>query len=309
MVILSIKPSCVKEKSRSMLMMETKNLPFVFAKQEISLCYRAYRPAVLKYTTPIVMVHGLTRQKMDFDYVAKALAEAGFYVMSFDMPGRGGSSWLARAEDYAVDFYAAMMIKALDLLHFKAVHWVGTSMGGLIALQMGLLGGQAWFASLTLVDITPAPAFDACVRIANYLSESLPILPAVEDYIAFIKKNLPLGQVTDEVWYHFAVHQLREKKDGYHFHFDPKIVPLAKKGLSEKIDLTVALDFLNCSLALIAGGQSDLCTAHEINALKILRPKLALLIDEAAGHIPALADEASHSFMRDFLVEAERLRS
>lgn len=251
----------------------------------------------------IVAVHGLTRQKRDFDFLAAALAAQGWRFFAFDAPGRGDSLRLP-PEEYHLGRYAEIFADMLGKIFPHPVHWIGTSMGGLIALEMSAQDRAAQIASLSLVDITHRPHPAACARIADYVVEDLPVLPSIEAYLEILKVNLPLGNVGDNVWRHYAEHQLRRTEAGYVFHFDPKIARLAAPALRAGIDIKTGVEKLACPLALIAGGKSDLCTAQEIADLKTLRPNLALHVCPDAGHIPALADAETQNFIAEFLARS-----
>lgn len=269
---------------------------------DITLAYTLFEPAGAA-KGDIVCVHGLTRQKRDFDFIAIYLAAHGYRVFSFDAPGRGESSPLPPAF-YDLSYYADIFYAALKNLGITQPHWIGTSMGGLIALTMAAKAQAQNFASLTLVDITHKPHAAACARIADYVLEDLPILQSVEQYLEIQKINLPLGNVAENVWQHYAEHQLRKTDGGYKFHFDPKIARMAQPALRSPIDITAGIAALSCPLSLIAGGKSDLCTKAEIEDLMQLRSDLALHICPDAGHIPALADTATQKFVLDFINHA-----
>lgn len=253
----------------------------------------------------VLAVHGLSRQKRDFDDMAAHLARAGYCVYCVDVPGRGGSSWLPGPQDYTLETYARVLCALIDQQGWGPVHWVGSSMGGLIALALSDIGRADAARSLTLVDVTHKPNADACARIAAYLPDTLPVISDRAAYLAFVKRNLPLGPVGEEVWARFADHQLVPVPGGYVAHFDPNIVPLARQALAEGIDLTQGARALPCPVALVAGEVSDLCGAREIAELEALRPGLPVFICPGAGHIPALADEDSAAFIAGFIAQAE----
>lgn len=252
----------------------------------------------------VVALHGLSRQKRDFDDMGAYLAARGFRVLAVDAPGRGDSSWLPGPEHYHLANYAGILSAFLMQQNTGPVHWVGTSMGGLIALTMAQLGMGGFFRSVTFVDITHRPNPAACARIAGYMTVDLPVLQSPAQYLPLLRANLPLGDVPDHVWERFAASQLVRAPDGYHFHFDPNIVPMAKQQLSQPIDLTAGLLALACPVALVAGEISDLCTADEISAFTQLRPDAQVLICPGAGHIPALYSEAENSFIYRFVSSA-----
>lgn len=263
-------------------------------------CARFDPPAGVHTRGTVVAVHGLTRQKRDFDYIGRALAAEGWQVYALDTPGRGESMRLP-PEEYHLDKYAEIFASALRASFDAPVHWLGTSMGGLIALTMAARGDGDLFKTVTLIDITHKPHPAACARIADYVVENLPTLPSVEAYLDVLKVNLPLGDVSDDVWRHYAEHQLRKTDSGYIFHFDPKMARLAAPMLRAGVDITDGVQKLSCPLALVAGGKSDLCTAQEIADLQALRPDLQLHICPDAGHVPALADRPTQKFMTEFI--------
>ena len=275
----------------------------IAALHDVTLAYSLFEPAGDK-KGDVVCVHGLTRQKRDFDHIAAHLAAGGYRVFSFDAPGRGESSRLP-PEFYDLSFYADIFSGALHTLRIDRPHWIGTSMGGLIALTMAAKGYAKNFASLTLVDITHRPNAAACARIADYVVEDLPVLQSLRQYLDILKTNLPLGNVSEDIWQHYAEHQLRTTDDGYRFHFDPKIARLAQPALRKPINITGGVTALaSCPLALVAGGKSDLCTKAEIEDLMRLRADLQLHLCPDAGHVPALADAPTQKFIRDFIDHA-----
>src|SRR5690606_4543562 len=78
---------------------------------DITLAYTLFEPAGAA-KGDIVCVHGLTRQKRDFDLIATHLAAHGYRVFSFDAPRRGESSPLPPAF-YDLSYYADIFYTAL----------------------------------------------------------------------------------------------------------------------------------------------------------------------------------------------------
>lgn len=264
--------------------------------RDITLAYSRFRPEG-KPAGTVVTVHGLTRQKRDADYIGAFLAENGYDVFSVDAPGRGGSDWFDNHDDYSVLVYADIFKALLEQMNLPAVHWLGTSMGGLIAMVLALKGDAGFFTSVTFNDITHKPNRAALKRITAYLSETLPVFADRAQYETVLRQNLPLGPVPEEVWGHYAQHQLRETEGGFIYHYDPKLVHRAMVDLQADVDLGAALPLIPCPVALIAGGVSDLCTPQEIADFKTLRPDAKIHVVPGAGHVPALADDATQQFI------------
>ena len=76
----------------------------------------------------LICVHGLSRNARDFDPLASAL-QSDFRILALDMPGRGGSDWLADKLAYGLPLYAQVSAAAIALSGAAQVDWVGTSMG------------------------------------------------------------------------------------------------------------------------------------------------------------------------------------
>ena len=117
----------------------------------------------------LVCVHGLTRQGRDFDVLAQALAD-DYRVICPDVVGRGESDWLADPMGYAIPYYVADMVTLLARLDAQEVHWVGTSMGGLIGLGVASLAGSP-VSRLVLNDVGPAIEPSSLQRIGQYLGQ------------------------------------------------------------------------------------------------------------------------------------------
>jgi pimeloyl-ACP methyl ester carboxylesterase len=85
---------------------------------------------------PVVMLHGLGATKASFLPTVAALADA-HRVVALDLPGFGDSVKPVGAA-YDPAFFAEGVIGALDALGIERAHFVGNSMGGRVALELGL---------------------------------------------------------------------------------------------------------------------------------------------------------------------------
>ena len=113
----------------------------------------------------LVCVHGLSRQGRDFDTLAQALSDR-YRVVCPDVVGRGQSDWLADPMGYQIPAYVADMVTLLARLDAQTVHWVGTSMGGLIGLGLAAQRGSP-LRRLVLNDVGPAIEPAALKRIGK----------------------------------------------------------------------------------------------------------------------------------------------
>src|SRR3954470_9467764 len=84
----------------------------------------------------MLLLHGLGGAKSSFLDTAAALSRR-YRVHAMDLPGFGGSSKPASAP-YGAAYAAKAVIGAMDALGIERAHLVGNSMGGRVAIEVGL---------------------------------------------------------------------------------------------------------------------------------------------------------------------------
>jgi pimeloyl-ACP methyl ester carboxylesterase len=85
---------------------------------------------------PVVALHGLGATKASFLPTVAALANS-FRVIAVDLPGFGDSHKPLGAP-YDARFFARSVLALLDALELERAHLIGNSMGGRVALEVGL---------------------------------------------------------------------------------------------------------------------------------------------------------------------------
>jgi len=250
----------------------------------------------------VVCVHGLTRNGRDFDFLAQDLA-AEYRVVCPDVVGRGRSEWLAVAADYGLPQYAADMVTLIARLHVDAVHWVGTSMGGLIGM---LLASQpkSPIARMVLNDVGPVITAASIRRIGEYLG-SAPKFASLEQAEAFVRfVAATFGRLTDAQWRHLTEHSVRPAAGGgYEMRYDPAIAEPFRKAMGdEDVSLWPVYDAIRCPTLVMRGAQSDLLL-HE-TALEMGRrgPQAEVVEIPGVGHAPMMLDEPQIGIVRSFLL-------
>jgi len=114
---------------------------------------------------PLVMLHGLGATKAEFMPTLAALAPKGFRMIAIDLPGFGDSDKPFPAA-YDAPFFARWMTAALDALELDRAHLLGHSMGGRVALELGMRNPDRM---RSLVLMTPSMAWLAERRWAAWL--------------------------------------------------------------------------------------------------------------------------------------------
>jgi pimeloyl-ACP methyl ester carboxylesterase len=102
----------------------------------------------------VLLLHGLGGTKASF-FDTAAFLSGSYRVHAIDLPGFGGSSKPATAH-YGARFAARAVLAAMDSLKIERAHLVGNSMGGRVAIEIGLTRPERVGA---LALLCPAVAF------------------------------------------------------------------------------------------------------------------------------------------------------
>jgi pimeloyl-ACP methyl ester carboxylesterase len=255
----------------------------------------------------LVCVHGLSRQGRDFDTFARALC-GEYRVVCPDVAGRGRSDWLRNPASYAIPKYVADMVTLLARLAADEVHWVGTSMGGLIGLGLAALPDSP-IARLVLNDVGPAIEYGALVRIGAYIGQPAHWRTVDEAADALRAISLAFGPHTRDEWLALTRPQLVADGDGFKSHYDPAIA-IAFRAVTPELAaageaaLWQAWDALTCPTLVLRGADSDLLTRETAHAMAQRGPRAQVREFAGVGHAPTLVHADQIAVVRDFLLAA-----
>ena len=140
----------------------------------------------------VVCIHGLGATKASFFDTAAALTRAGYRVHALDLPGFGGSSKPV-AGPYSARWFADTVVEVMDALDVGRAHLVGNSMGGRVAIEVGLRAPER-VAGLAL--LAPAVAF--------VKRDWHPIVRLLRPELGLLPHNLGRGRVARQFWSLFA---------------------------------------------------------------------------------------------------------
>jgi pimeloyl-ACP methyl ester carboxylesterase len=250
----------------------------------------------------LVCVHGLTRCARDFDRLAQALSER-YRVVCPDVAGRGDSEWLANPAHYVIAQYVADMVTLIARLDVEHVHWVGTSMGGLIGMFLGAQKGTP-ITRLVMNDAGPVIARASLERIGTYLGvwPPLPTIEAAEAYVRTV--SAPFGPHTDAEWRFLTEIVVRKNAGGgYRMNYDPRIAEPYKKALPEKdLEFWPVWDEIRCPTLVLRGAESDLLSRATCEKMATRGPKANVKEIAGVGHAPTLLHDDQIGIVRDFLL-------
>lgn len=254
----------------------------------------------------LVCAHGVSRQGRDFDTLARALA-GDYRVICPDVVGRGQSDWLADPMGYQLPAYVADMVTLLARIDAKTVHWVGTSMGGLIGMGLASLP-KSPIERLVLNDVGPVIQAEAIARIASYLGQPRrwKSVDEAADYLLSISQGF--GPHSREQWLELTRPMLKRDGDDFIPHYDPQIAAPVKAITPALIAageaaLWAGYDAIRCPTLLLRGADSDLLTHDTALAMQQRGPKARLHEFAGVGHAPTLVQPEQIDVVREFLRE------
>ena len=250
----------------------------------------------------LICVHGLTRNGRDFDALAQALA-ADYRVICPDVVGRGQSSRLRDPSAYGIAQYVVDMVTLIARLDVGSVHWLGTSMGGLIGMALASQDGTP-IHRLILNDVGPVITTESLERIATYVGTG-PTWATFDEALAYVKViSAPFGQLDEVQWRHLTEYSIGQRSDGrWGFLYDPLIAAPFKAAFSgEPIDLWPVYERIHCPTLVLRGAESDLLTREVWQQMGERGPRARLAEIPGVGHAPMFLRDDQIAIVRDFLL-------
>ena len=271
-----------------------------------------YAPAAGPARAPVVCLHGLTRNARDFDLLAPHIAGTGRRVLALDMRGRSRSAYDPSPANYNPLVYAGDVIALMAQAGVSRAVFIGTSMGGLIAMTLAAMRPDL-VAAAVLNDVGPELGKAGIARISAYVGR-LPEAASWEEAEA-IARNLngqALPGLSNDDWARFARRIFRREGPGrLRLDYDPaisqafKAAPAAAPGPPPP-DLwpMFAGLALNRPLLLIRGETSDILEDGVAARMCAAAPLMKRIDIPGVGHAPTLDEPAAIDAIDDLLAEA-----
>ena len=270
----------------------------------LALYARDYAGADGDACLPVICLHGLTRNSKDFDGLAPRIAALGRRVLVPDVRGRGQSAWDARPARYNPRTYARDVLGLMDQLGIPSAVFIGTSMGGLIAMMVAAMRSKA-VAAVILNDVGPAIAPEGVARILSYAGKGAPI-DSWDGAVAYLRATTGIAfpDFGEEDWRRLAERTFRDRDGRPEFDYDPAIAtPLRKPG--KAVELLAWLLFRRLArrrpAMLIRGGLSDILSADIAARMRKAAPAMHEIVVPRVGHAPTLDEPAAVDAIAQFL--------
>jgi pimeloyl-ACP methyl ester carboxylesterase len=273
------------------------------SKEGLELYARDYAPQGGERGSPVVCLHGLTRNSRDFEAVAPWIAARGRRVIVPNMRGRGRSAYDPEPARYVVPVYAADVLALADALGVARAVLVGTSMGGLITAATAVLRPE-FVAGAVLNDVGPELAPEGLARIMGYLGQTAPLRGWAEAAARVRETNgAAFPSYNDEDWLAFALRTFRRTDGGVAPDYDAAIAVPFKAPPSgpppEPWSVFCEL-MLGRPCLLIRGAISDLLTEAVARRMCEAAPEMTFAEVPRTGHAPTLSEPAAQAALEMF---------
>jgi pimeloyl-ACP methyl ester carboxylesterase len=272
----------------------------------------AYSEWGIPHNNPSIMcVHGLARNKSDFDFLAAELSQ-NYHVTAVDVVGRGQSDRLREEQHYTYEQYLIDIAILIGRLNVQQLYWIGTSMGGLIGLLLAAMP-RSPIKKLILNDVGPIIPKKAVDRIKQYASIKLSFQNFEEGTKALRKFYEPFGPLEERHWDHIFKNTLVQEEDGtYTTSYDPKAAHaieeqeklMHSQGRKDPEGNIIFWDFwdkITCPVLVINGENSDILTPDIVSQMKTRGPTFDHVIIKNTGHAPTLMPFDQIKIIKDWL--------
>ena len=247
----------------------------------------AYRDGDDRSGLPLLALAGLTRDRRDFDYLARRLP-AGIRLIRLDSRGRGASDW-APPETYNVAQEARDAVALLDHLGIERAAIVGSSRGGLVGMVIAA-SGKHRLLGLCLNDVGPVLERAGLMRIGAYVGVE-PAVTRLDEIAVRLPGAMPgFDAVPDLRWAEEAVRHYVELNGRVGLTYDPGLRIGFDAAMAGPLPPAWPL-FEACEglpLALIRGANSDVLRRQTAAEMCLRRPDMLFCEVPGRGHIPFL---------------------
>jgi len=240
---------------------------------------------------PVLCVPGLTRNARDFEGVAHRLAGKR-RVIAVDLRGRGESDYALDPLTYVPPVYLQDLGALIAEHCVRPVVLFGTSLGGLLAMLLGLTMRQT-LGGVLLNDVGPVLGAEGMARIRSYVGQDRRFADW-DDAAQAIADN-HVGAFPDygkADWLVWAHRMCRERDGAIVFDYDMGIAePFRLPQPEPAFDLWPAFETLHGLPSLLVRGEnSDVLEAETASEMVRRLPMMELVTLPRIGHAPTLEE-------------------
>ena len=234
----------------------------------------------------IVCFPGAGQTRHAWRRTALRLVSLGYYVLSVDLRGHGGSSW-ASDGDYSIEAFAADVRAMIQALPGPPI-LLGASIGGIAsAIAVGETTSCVARA-LILVDVVPNMAAEGLDRIRSFMSAGHAGFASVEEASAAVLRYLPGRRPSSS--HRGLKRNLRLGADGrWYWHWDPAFHAGSKQRAEQGMfaRMAAAVRNIRIPVLIISGSRSEVVSDEGVSHLRQLIPQAQWVQVPGAAHMVA----------------------
>ena len=232
----------------------------------------------------IVCFPGAGQTRHAWRRTALRLVSLGYYVLSVDLRGHGGSSWASNG-DYSIAAFAADVRAMIQALPDPPI-LLGASIGGIAsAIAVGETTSCVARA-LILVDVVPDMAAEGLDRIRSFMSAGHAGFASVEEASAAVLRYLPERKPSGS--HRGLKRNLRLGADGrWYWHWDPAFHAGSKHRADEGMfaRMAEAVRNIRIPVLIISGSRSEVVNDEGVAKLRHLIPQAQCFQVSGATHM------------------------
>lgn len=270
----------------------------------LRLYYRDYGdPDARK--VPVLCLSGLTRNSRDYEDLAPHIAAQGRRVLCSDYRGYGQSDRDPEWMHYQIEYDAADAIDLLDGLVIPAVHIVGTSRGGLIAMMLADSHPDR-IAGAVINDVGPDVIHGGASKIGKFFDQPHDFPDWASATAAYEKWSGPATpDLSAEGWARRARQTFTETPDGrVAYDFDPALGKAYRARSNTPVGWEKFRAFGTRPVLVIRGQFSGLLTRASFERMPEELPQVQRVTVPERGHVPLLDEPEALAAIDDFFAKA-----
>jgi pimeloyl-ACP methyl ester carboxylesterase len=215
--------------------------------------------------------------------------------------GRGLSDWI-NPDHYWYPQYLHDASSLIARLGTGPINWVGTSMGGVIGMNLAAMKGTP-IKKLVLNDVGPFIGKESLSAIANYIGKDERFRNH-DEVEAFIRKLYPkFGNLTDVQWRHLARVGSMQTEDGdLRLAYDPAIKENFRKAVAD-VDDWALWEQIRIPVLILRGSESAILTQDTLDEMLRRNKNASAHVFEGIGHAPPLMSGDQIDVVLDFLAK------
>jgi pimeloyl-ACP methyl ester carboxylesterase len=240
---------------------------------------------------PVICVHGITRNRHDFAFLAERLGDR-FAVHAPDLLGHGDSAYLDPGTVYEKEMFLAQLDDLMASTGAARIGFVGSSYGGLMGIRLAARPGSP-IAALVLNDAGVGIRQEFYEKVAQKISlaPTFGSMTSVEGWMKLVMGAS--GALAPETFSTLARRAVRQNDAGDYVLAYDKELPRVWLGNHNRTPEPWSLwEDIRCPVLLVRGARSKVVTAEVVAEMKARKPSMEVVEIDDAGHFPHLMSAA-----------------